>query len=235
MLRERRKKIIIIAVLMFAVVGISLGFAAFSNNLKISASSEVQPLNTLKVLFSSSNMVQEEVPGNIAITLAPNGETTNYPAFSASTPVISNEAVNSPVLSNLKATFVRPGESVSYLLYIHNASSYDAQLTSIVFGNKRCTAKTGTSQSLVDRACSEIDISVTVGGGTGEPSAVSKSQNTSSNNAVSDHVLAAGEYETVLVRLSYADLSSGAGNTDINGDFDVTFGDVTLTYTSANE
>ena len=41
MLRERRKKIIIIAVLMFAVVGISLGFAAFSNNLKISASSEV--------------------------------------------------------------------------------------------------------------------------------------------------------------------------------------------------
>lgn len=235
MIRERRKKIIIILILMFAVVGISLGFAAFSNNLKISASSDVQPLNTLKVLFSSSNLIQEEVPGNIEITLLPNEETANFPAFSASIPVIDNSNATSPVLSNLKSTFVRPGESVTYSLYIHNASSYDVKLNSIAFGNKSCIAKSGTTQSLVDLACSEIDMSVTVGGGINEPTAVTRTQNTSSSNVVDNHVLAAGQFETVVVRLSYADLSSGAGNTDINGDFDVTFGDVTLTYTSSNE
>lgn len=232
--RERRKKVIIVIALIVVVLGISLGFAAFSNNLTITAGTEVEPLNSLKVLFSSSNTSQEEIGGNIELSLLPNGETTNYPGFTASTPVIDNSVVTSPKLSNLKATFIRPGESATYKLYIHNASSYDSQLTAIDFGTKSCVAKTGTSQTLVDEACDEIDISVTVGGGTGEPTAVTKTQNTSSSNIVSGHVLAASQYETVTVTLSYNDLSSGAGNTDLDGDFDVTFGDVTLTYTNAS-
>lgn len=232
--RERKKKIIIASVLMIAVIGISIGFAAFSNNLKISASSDVEPLNTLKVLFSSSNIVQEEVASNIQVDLLPLDETASYPGFTASTPIMNNDDATAPTLSNLKANFVRPGESVTYTLYIHNLSNYDAQLESIAFGNKSCVAKAGTNQTLVDNACDEIDISVTVGGGVDEPTAVTKTQNTSSSNAVTNHVLAAGKYETVTITLSYANLSSTTGNTDINGDFNVTFGDVTLTYTSAN-
>ena len=231
--KERGIKLVIVAALLVGVISLSLGFAAFSNNLTISASSEVQPLNTLKVLFSSSNKNQSENSEDIQVSLLPTGETSSYPGFTASVPQISNEVVTAPTLSNLKASFIRPGESVAYTLYIHNESSYDAQLTAISFGNKNCVAKTGTNQTLVDGVCNEIDISVTVGGGIDEPSAVTKTQNTSSSNLVQNHVLAAGAYETVT--LSYNDLSSGAGNKDVNGDFDVIFGDVILTYSSSND
>lgn len=227
--RSRSKKMVLVAVLLTAVLGLTLGFAAYSNELKISVNSEVQPLNSLKVLFSSSNVEQESLGENVDIQLLPVDEVTNYPGFSASIPTINNDVVTAPIVSNLKATFVRPGESVTYTLYTHNMSSYDASLISIAFGNKKCTAKSNTSQSLVDKACEEIDISVKVGGGVNEPEAVTKSQKNSASNAISGHVLAAGEYETVLVTLSYEDLSSSTGNTDLNGDFDVTFGDVKLT------
>ena len=230
--RERRMKVIAVAVLVVAVVGLSLGFAAFSNVLTISPTAEVQPINSMKVLFSSSNSSQEEIGTNIQIQYLPGGETTLYPNFTASIPVISNAVVSAPTLSNLKATFIRPGESVTYTLYIHNDSTYDVSLSAIEFGNKTCSAKSGTSQTLVDAACDEIDISVTVGGGTNEPIAVTKTQKNSSSPTVTGHVLGTGEYETVKVTLSYDDLSGGSGNTDLNGDFDVTFGDVTLTYVS---
>lgn len=232
--KERGTKVIAVVALVVAAIGVSLGFAAFSNDLTITPTAEVKPLNTLRVLFSSSNTAQEEIGSNIDIKYLPAGENVTYPAFTATTPVISNAVISAPTLSNLKATFVRPGESIAYTLYIHNDSSYDAQLTAMAFGNKSCTAKSGTTQSIVDAACDEIDISVTVGGGTDEPTAVTKTQNTSSSATVSGHILEAGAYETVTVTLSYEDLSSGAGNTEVNGDFDVTFGNVTLTYSSAN-
>ena len=233
--RERNIKIIVVVALIISVISLSLGFAAFSNSLTIVANSNVQPLNSLKVLFSSSNILQEEIGENIDVELLPSGETTLYPGFTVAVPIINNSIVTAPTLSNLKATFIRPGESVTYTLYIHNASSYDVELAAINFGTKNCVAKTGTSQNLVDAACGEIDIEVAVGGGTDEPPLVSASQKTNASNVVSGHVLGAGEYETVAVKLLYSDLSSGAGNTDIDGDFDVTFGDVTLTYTTAGE
>ena len=232
--RERNVKIIIVAALLISVVSLSLGFAAFSNNLTIVANSDVQPLNSLKVLFSSSNVIQEEVVENIDVKLLPSGETAIYPGFTAAIPIINNSVVTAPTLSNLKATFIRPGESVTYTLYIHNASSYDVLLSAINFGNKACVAKTGTSQALVDQACGEIDIAVTVGGGEGESAAVTKNQNANSGSAITGHLLGANKFETVVVTLSYADLSASGGNTDIDGDFDVTFGDVTLTYATAS-
>ena len=231
--KDRGTKIIAVAALVVAVVGVSLGFAAFANDLTITPTAEVTPLNTLKVLFSSSSSSQTPTAGNVASEVISGQLSETYSGFSATSASISNATVTAPTLTNLKATFVRPGESVTYTLYIHNDSTYDAQLTAIAFGNKTCTAKTGTNQTLVDAACNEIDISVTVGGETGEPTAATKTQNTSQSATVSGHVLGTGEYETVKVTLSYADLSSGAGNTDLNGDFDVTFGDVTLTYSSA--
>ena len=230
--RQRGVKMVVVIVLAVVILGMSLGFAAFSNVLTITPTAETQILNTMKVLFSSSKTVQEEVGANIEINYFPSEEISIYPNFTASIPVISNSITNAPMLSGLKATFVRPGESVSYKLYIHNESSYDVSLTAITFGNKSCVAKTGTSQNLVDDACDEIDISVTVGGGIEEPIAVTKTQNTSSDYSVTGHVLSAGEYETVTIVLSYDDLSSGPGNTNLNGDFDVTFGNVTLTYSS---
>ncbi len=232
--RERGTKIIAVVALVVAIAGVSLGFAAFANNLTITPNAEVKPLNSLSVLFSSSNTTQEAIDSNVSIVKLPANEDATYTDFTATTPRISNAVATAPTLENLKATFVRPGEKVTYTLYVHNESSYDAQLTAVAFGNKTCTAKTGTNQDLVDRACGEIDISVIVGGGSGEPTAVTKTQNTSSDSTVSGHVLAAGEYETLKVTLSYNDLSSGTGNTNVNGDFDVAFGNVTLTYSSAN-
>lgn len=232
--RKRKDKIIVVCMLLVGVLGLALGFAAFSNNLTITSSSEVQPLNSLKVVFSNSNMYQEELGENIETTLLPGDETTLYPGFTASIPIIDNSVISAPKLTNVKATFVRPGESVTYKLYIHNISSYDAQLSAIGFGSKQCIAKTGTSQSLVDGACDEIDISVTVGGGSDEAPAVTRTHSSNSNESIQNHILPSGEYETLEITLTYKNLSSNGGNTDVDGDFDVNFGDITLTYTSAS-
>ena len=230
--RDRGAKIIAATALVFAIVGVSIGFAAFSNDLTITSEAEVTPVNSLRVYFSSSDSTLETNGGNIEISYLPVEETTDYPNFKASTPVISNDIPTAPTLTNLKATFIRPGESVTYKLYVQNASSYDAQLSAITFGTKSCTAKSGTSQNLVDDACGEFDISVTVGGGSGEPTSITKTLNTSPSSSVSGHVLGAGEFETLQITLSY--ISSGS-NTVLNGDFDVKFGDVTLTYSTIAE
>ena len=228
--RNRNKNLILLGILLFTVVGISIGFAAFASNLNITSTAEIKPLTSLKVLFSSSKEEQSEVVDDSNIYLS-----ENFSGFTSSIPVINNSNTSAPTLTNLKATFVKPGQSVTYTFYTHNMNTYDTYLTGITFETKSCVAKTGTSQSLVDQACDEIDISVTVGGQFGEPDGVTKTQSTSSDSTVANHILTSGAYENVSITLSYKDLSESGGNVELNGDFDVIFGNVILSYSSSLE
>ena len=197
-------KVITIIALVLGVLGVSLGYAAFSNTLTISSSAEVKP-NSLNfnVDFSSSSSAVET--NDIAATLSAtvDGFTTD------------------PKISNLKATFTEPGQSAVYSFYTYNAGRYVAYLNSIVFqGSKTCTAKTGTTQSLVDTACNGISLSVKVG---------SESATTSSVATITGHSLAVDASEQVIVTISY-DSESG----EADGDFDVTLPDIVLTYDSVD-
>ena len=208
-MKNKTFKIISIVALLLGVVGITLGYAAFSSTLKIESSAEVAPNeSSFNVDFSSSN--SSVVEDDITPTL-----NTNVTGFSATAAEIDNSG--NPVISNLHATFTEPGQSATYTFYAYNAGEYLAYLNSIIFsGNKTCTARTNTNQALVDTACTGISLSIQVTG---------INATTTSLASISDHALAVGAADTITVVIEYA---AGSGRAD--GDFDVTFPDITLTY-----
>ena len=102
-----------------------------------------------------------------------------------------------------------------------------AYLKSIIYGNatgetatKVCKAKEGTTDELVQKACNGISLKVKVG---------SEAETASGLGSISGHSLAKTKAEAITVTLEYA-----AGAERADGDFTVSFGDVTLNYSSAD-
>ena len=207
------KMIAIIAILVGAI-GVAVGYSAFSSTLKITSSAEVTPdSDKFSVVFSSSD--QSVQTNNITPTL-----NKTVTGFSATAATIDN-TTGDPTVSNLKATFTEPGQSATYSFYAYNAGEYIAYLKKIEFdGSKTCTARQGTTQSLVTSACNGISLSVQVG---------SENATTSTVNSITSHGLAVDTAEAVTVVITYASESAIA-----DGDFDVSFPDIKLTYKSVD-
>ena len=215
--KNRTGQVIAVIALLVAIVGLSVGFAAFSNTLKIESSATVTPdKNTFNVDFSSS---QTEVLTNaIKATATPSTIKTTEATI---------DNTNDPVIKNLSATFTEPGQKAVYEFYAYNAGELEAFLKSIVYENvtgetftKVCTAGDGTTADLVTSACNGISLSVQVG---------TEAATTTGVASITKHSLAKKTGEKVIVTLDYA---SDATRTD--GDFTVAFGDVTLTYSSVD-
>ncbi|MBR6690261.1 MAG: hypothetical protein IKL65_02910, partial [Bacilli bacterium] len=135
---------------------------------------------------------------------------------------------SNPTISGLNAKFTAPNQSVTYTFYARNTGEFLAYLNYITFtnvegtnSNKVCTASDGTSQALVDQACNGISMSVKVG----TLEAVSTSQ-----SSIQNHTLATNTSEVVTVTISYAENAALA-----DGAFNVSFGDVSLIYSSIND
>ena len=213
--RERNTKVIAIIALCVAVVGLSIGFAAFSNNLTINSNAKVSPnASDFDVNFSSSNT--SELDGAVS------GVGTN--SATAEDATIDNS--DSPTITGLKANFTEPGQKVTYSFYAHNAGKYAAYLNNVTYANvsgktatKVCSAGDGTDATMVEAACNGISVSVKVGNDT----------YTGSMDSITNHSLDLDDYEEVVVTIEYA---SNASRTD--GDFEVAFGDITLTYDSVD-
>ena len=215
--KNRKVQVISVFALVIAIVGLSIGFAAFSSVLNIQTSANVKPdSSTMNVDFSSA---QDKVEvAEIIPTATPNSLiTTNA--------VIDNSV--DPTISNLSATFTEPGQSVTYKFYAYNAGKLNAYLKSIVFGNvagqnatKICTAGQGTTDALVQKACEKISVKVKVG---------NEIETTTGKASITGHTLAIDNGELVTVTLEY---EAGADRAD--GDFTVAFGDITLNYSSVD-
>lgn len=213
--RDRGTKIIAIVALCVAIVGLSVGFAAFSSNLTINSSAKVTPSATsFDVNFSTSNT--SELDGTV------NGDGTNSATGEDAT--IDNS--DAPTITGLKANFTEPGQTVTYSFYAHNAGKYVAYLNNVTYSNvsgktatKVCTAGSGTDATMVEAACNGISVSVKVGSDT----------YTGSMDSITNHSLAIDAYEEVVVTIEYASDATRA-----DGDFDVAFGDIVLTYDSVD-
>ena len=208
--KDRKIKLIAIIALVLAITGMTFGFAAFSTTLNISSNASVNPNSAdFSVKFSTSkdSLVANEVsPSNISS------------GISASNGVIENGA--SPTLTNLSATFTRPGQYVEYIVYARNEGQYTAYLNSINFiGNKECVGTDEATDSLVQNACDSINVDVTVGGNT--------YNNTTS---ITNHSLAKGVGEEIKIKLEY-DISG----TWVDGEFSITFPDVSFLYSTVDD
>ena len=216
-MENRGSKIVAVIALCVAVVGVTLGFAAFSNSLNIKPSADVAPdASTFNVDFSSSNS---------SLSTDPVTPTKSPSSLVATNATISNEG--DPTISGLSATFTAPGQSVTYTFYANNIGEYNAYLNSITFANassgdsfKVCTPGGGTTASLVTAACEDITVSVKVG---------SDGEVTSSQASITGHTLAKDAFEPIVVKIEYT-----AGGDRADGDFSVAFGDITLNYGSVD-
>ena len=216
--KNRSSKVIAVVALCVAIVGLTLGFAAFSNTLNIEPNATVNPTGeTFSVNFSSSASAVET---DLVIP------TKNPTSLVAGNATINNAGSN-PQISGLTATFTEPGQDVTYTFYVHNIGEYNAFLKSITYNNvaggstfRTCTAGSGTNASLVQAACDDILVSVTVGA-TGPV--------TTTNSNITGHLLAIDAHETVTVKIEYA-----SGGDTADGDFTVAFGDIALLYSSVD-
>ena len=226
----RNRQGITIAALIIAIIGLSVGFAAFSNTLTIRSTATVTPnASTMRVVFSKS--ASSEVAGN-QYSVAPDSETYGDGG------TIDNSTQGNSILKDLHAKFTAPGQTVKYNtlanvrgLYVYNAGSLDAQLTGVTFNNvasyssyKKCTAvdkvndAEEATDSLVQQACNGITISVKVGNIKATPT----------NTTLNNQVLTTGSSLPVEVTISYE-----AGSAYADGEFEVTFGDIVINATSA--
>ena len=162
--KQRKYKLFSIIALMFAVVALSVGYAAFSKVLTITAGAIVKPNEEdFKIVASGS----ETDPNVTKVIPVLSGEVT------ATDGVIVNDVGVSTV--SLAVNFTGPGQSVSYSFYIHNIGQYDGYLKKLEFLpaegetlNKVCVADEGTDETLVAQACESIEIAVIAGiGGQG--------------------------------------------------------------------
>lgn len=214
--KDRNTKIVALSALFIAVVGLTVGFAAFSSTLRISSSAQVTvDASNFDVNFSTVSTTETE--GTVTPTVTGVG-TTGAGA------TISN-AGTAPSITGLKANFTQPGQTVKYSFYTHNNGQLTAYLKSVTYGNvtgqsvtKKCTALTGTSRALVDAACDGITIKTTVG-----------TDLYTGSSAVTSKPLGVNVFQPVEVEISYASNAAVA-----DGDFNVEFGDITLTYSSVD-
>ena len=212
--KDRTIKYVAVFALLLSVLGLSLGFAAFSNSLTISSEAHVTPdASQFNVDFSTESNKVTVAAVEPALT---NGAT-------ATNATINNEG--DPTITGLNATFKQPGDKVVYSFNAYNDGALDAFLTSVTFNNastgdsfKVCKAGEGTTESLVAAVCPNITATVEVGG----------TSYADTQTGITGHNLAKKTGETVVVTLEYT------GNLVADGNFDVSFGDVVLKYDSVD-
>ena len=224
--KDKRARVIAIVGLLVGILGLSLGFAAFSNTLTIKSSAEVKPDDSIFNVDFSKN--SDSVDGS---EIVPVLNPSNVTGFTATNAVIDNDNGDA-VIKNLHAVFTEPGQEVTYNLYTKNAGELKAYLKSVTFSNvsgesatKKCTAKSGdnaAAPALVQSACQGITLTITVG-----TESFTQTTLRSAFASATAHDLAKDGSEPVKVRIAYE-----SGSTQADGGFDVAFGDITLLYTS---
>ena len=205
---NRYSKYLAVIALLISVVGVSLGFAAYSNTVNIQATAEVDYDNIPYDAGELSINPTTQTDGNVTPTTEGGAE--------VDTPATLNENG----ISNIHVKFTAPNQKATYTFYGINSSPWVAYLNSVVFGTKTCTARTGTNQDYVDDACLDINMTIKVGG---------VDFTDPGNTDIDNHEVAAGNNEVIQVIIEYAD-----GGATADGPFDVDFHTSTISYGSAD-
>ena len=114
--KDRGGRVIAIVALMIGVVGLTIGFAAFTNTLTIKSDATVTPDSSLlNVAFSNENAANTTAvtSPDITATLSP----SNVTGFTAENATINNSAASGPVIEDLSVSFTAPGQTATYVFY----------------------------------------------------------------------------------------------------------------------
>lgn len=157
MRQNRQSKIVAILAICVSVVGLTLGFAAFSNALTISSSATVSPdKEDFKIVFSANE--DPNVEDYVVEPILSGGATAD--------PItLINGDV--PAIPEINAVLTGPDQSVIYEIYAHNKGQYTAYWKELIISAVGDTGKTivctpaegsGATDSLVQKACEYINM-----------------------------------------------------------------------------
>lgn len=218
---NRYSKYLAIIALVISVIGVSLGFAAYTNTVTIKARADV-------VRSGVDDWHGAEItPG--PVTPKKCTDETYESCTTAPTGEADNATTTENGIQGIDVHFTEPGQYYLYEFNVNNNSPYASYLNSVsgigtdpTF-NKTCTpAAVGSveaaSAGVTATVCEHIHISVMPG----------SDEYIEDDTNINDHVVAANSNEKVQVRVFY-----DAGYPS-DGGIEVQFGDITLTYNSAD-
>ena len=212
--KDRSSRIIAIIALVIAVLGVSLGFATYAQNMTITQNATVKGVEGNFVVGFSTND-SDILPGSV--TASGTGGATG-----------ENATLINTTVSNLNATFTNDlaeAQNVSYEFYVYNKGSLDAYLKKVTFSKQKPTCASVPDgnvarDDLVQAACENISIKITIGD--------HEYNATNTANPITDMELKVKKAVKVKVDLSYTN------TTPVDGDFKVDFRNITLNYSSSN-
>lgn len=135
--KERGAKIIAIVALLIAVVGLTVGYAAYSSTLTINGTATVDPASW-KVNFGYKT-------GN-SLTGTINGHATENTA-----PTLADTTI-----SGFDVTLKAPGDSVTYNFLIKNSGTLNAKLANFTMGTLTCAPNASGSGSISQEDATEL-------------------------------------------------------------------------------
>ena len=141
--KDRGAKIIVAIALVVAIVGLTIGYAAYSATLKITGTANVDPAKwDVHFANKSGDSLTGTIEGNAVETTAPTLTATN--------------------ISGFDVTLKAPGDTVTYNFLVKNTGTIDAILTSFSMGGITCapTEKSSTTQEDADKLCGELSYSL---------------------------------------------------------------------------
>ena len=227
---KRQSKVMSIVALAVCVVGLTIGFAAFSNTLTIKSGATVTPnASDFQVGFSLS--ANSLTTGTIKPTVSGTAGAT------ASDVVINNTMSNGKItLGPLSAAFTQQNQTVVYEFYVYNSGKYTAYLNGATFDSDEydfmspdCKTDSGNANVLLADACAAIGTSSSV-----------EIEDASGTNSISlktswplgriisempNNAIEPGESQKITITL-------GSGSALIDEDITVTFPALDLVYES---
>ena len=143
--KERGAKVIAIVALLIAVVGLTVGYAAYSSTLTINGTATVDPASW-KVNFGYKT-------GTTSLT----GTTTGH-ATETTAPTLADTTI-----SGFDVTLKAPGDSVTYNFLIKNSGTLNARLANFTMGTLTCApnASGSISQEDATELCGELKYTLT--------------------------------------------------------------------------
>lgn len=147
-MKDRGFKVIAIAALLLAVVGLTVAYASYTETLKVSG--------TVTAKSSTESWDVHFTP-------------PSAPTLGGIATVVEVPAVNATVISGFDVNFFAPGDSVEYDFNVVNGGKLDAKLTAVSLGSLSCKPGNGATKATDEEAtalCADLTFALTYADGT---------------------------------------------------------------------
>lgn len=174
-------KTLAILAAIIAVVGLGIGFAAFTRTLTINGNVTVNPNGSLGIAWSTTATDH---------TCSCTASTESSRPTGTAAPTCNKGTASDTVITNPTANLTYPGDSCTYTYKAKNSAQYIAYLKSITTSGKTCSAASGLGAD----ACGNVHFTWTCVGGT-----VSDTSTSSGTISASNSVAKSGTANCTLV------------------------------------